>query len=173
MHRDGRHHRPWPSVRPARGAGREPPQLAARLAATARTALVAVVAAACVPASAAADEAETAIAACNALGEAILRDNPVRAAVYRNQLSRYDSWTDRCYVEMHVETTAAGAGSDRVGRFLYDGDTGELLAFAETRDGHKSGRVFDLSHPTTTFENSGWDDAVDYIAAMMTPESGD
>ena len=129
-----------------------------------------MIAAGVVPAAAA--ELQAAVAACEANGAAILAGNPVPAAIYQTQVTRYDPPTGRCYVEMRVETTAAGAGTNRVGRFLYEGTNGELLAFAETRSGQKSGRVFDLSHTTTTFENSGWDDAVDYIRLMMTPGRG-
>jgi hypothetical protein len=42
-----------------------------------------------------------------------------------------------------------------------------MLAFAQIRNGKKSGRVFDLNHRTTSFENGGWDDANEYIHAMM------
>jgi hypothetical protein len=68
---------------------------------------------------------------------------------------------------MRVEIMSDDEHGDRIGRFLYDGDTKELLAFAEIKGGKKSGRVFDLSHRTTTFDNSGWDDACAYIYQMM------
>jgi hypothetical protein len=105
---------------------------------------------------------------CAAAGEEILAGNAVRAAVYQEQFSHYSPRTSRCYVEMRVETMPAGDDQpDRFGRFLYDGQTKELLAFAEIKDGKKSGRVFDLNHRTTTFANSGWDDANEYIYRMM------
>lgn len=104
---------------------------------------------------------------CAASGEQILAGNMVRAAVYQEQFSRYNSRTSRCFVEMRVLTMAADEQADRVGSFLYDGQTQELLAFAEIRNGKKSGRVFDLNHQTRSFDNSGWDDANDYIYTMM------
>jgi hypothetical protein len=109
-------------------------------------------------------------AACAAAGEQILAANIVSSAVYQEQFSRYSPRTNRCYVEMHVETIGRDEGSDRFGRYLYDGRTKELLAFAQVRDGKKSGRVFDLNHRTTSFENAGFDDASEYIASMMTSE---
>jgi len=109
-----------------------------------------------------------AVAACEARGAAILAGNPVPSA-WQSQHSLYNRLTSRCYIEMRVETPAAGSGRDRTGRFLYDGNTGELLAFAEIRDGQKSGRVFDLTHATATFANDGWDDAISYIRQKMTP----
>jgi hypothetical protein len=104
---------------------------------------------------------------CAMSGEQILAGNAVRAAVYQEQFSRYSSRANRCFVEMRVLTIAADERADRVGRFLYDGQTKELLAFAEIRNGNKSGRVFDLNHRTRSFKNGGWDDASEYIYAVM------
>jgi hypothetical protein len=104
---------------------------------------------------------------CSVSGEQILAGNAVRAAVYQEQFSRYSPRANRCFVEMRVLTIAADEHADRAGRFLYDGETKELLAFAEIRNGKKSGRVFDLNHRTRSFKNGGWDDASEYIYLMM------
>jgi hypothetical protein len=108
-------------------------------------------------------------AACAAVGEQILASNFMRSAVYQEQFSRYSAPTNRCYVEMRVQTMP-GENTARIGRYLYDGQTKELLAFAEIKDGKKSGRVFDLNHRTRSFENAGFDDASEYIYAMMASE---
>jgi hypothetical protein len=105
-------------------------------------------------------------AACAAAGEQILAANFMRSAVYQEQFSRYSARTNRCYVEMRVQTMPE-ENTDRIGRYLYDGQTKELLAFAHIRDGRKSGRVFDLNHRTRSFENDGFDDASEYIYAVM------
>jgi hypothetical protein len=105
--------------------------------------------------------------ACAASGEQILAGNFMRSAVYQEQFSRYSMQRNRCFVEMRVQTIMPEENSDRVGRYLYDGQTKELLAFAHIKDGKKSGRVFDLNHRTISFENAGFDDASDYIYAMM------
>jgi hypothetical protein len=42
--------------------------------------------------------------------------------------------------------------SDCFGQYLYDGDTRELLAFAQIQNGKKSGKGFDLHHPIKSFE---------------------
>ena len=107
---------------------------------------------------------------CADLGQRILEGNYIRSALYQDQSSRYDPQTNRCYVEMRVRTADPRQHSDRVGRYLYDGRTREMLAFAQIQNGKKSGRVFDLHHRTTTFENAGWDDASEYMDAMMTDE---
>jgi hypothetical protein len=105
--------------------------------------------------------------ACAAAGEQILAGNFISSAVYQEQFTRYSTRTHRCYVEMRVQMIAAADMTDRFGRYLYDGETKELLAFAQIKGGRKSGRVFDLTHRTVSFENAGWDDASEYIYVMM------
>ena len=117
-------------------------------------------------------EVEQQRSACAAAGDEILAGNAISSAVYQDQFSRYFPRTNRCYVEMLVQTMTSDERSDRTGRFLYDGQTKELLAFMQITDGKKSGRVFDLNHSITTFENGGWDDASAYIYAMMAGNDG-
>jgi hypothetical protein len=106
--------------------------------------------------------------ACAAWGQEILEGNVIRSAIYQEQFSRYSPWTNRCYVEMRVYTNDPNKNSERFGQYLYDGQTREMLAFAQIQNGKKTGKVFDLQHRTTSFENSGWDDASEYIHATMT-----
>jgi hypothetical protein len=105
--------------------------------------------------------------ACAARAQQILDGNLVRSALYQEQFWRYSASTNRCYVEIRVQTGGLGEHSDRFGQYLYDGETRELLAFAQIQNGTKSGKVFDLHHPTKSFENAGWDDASEYIYTMM------
>ena len=97
--------------------------------------------------------------ACAASAQQILEGNLIRSALYEEQFSRYSPRTNRCYVELRVQTGELNERSDRFGRYLYDGETREMLAFAQIQNGKKSGKVFDLHHRTTSFENAGWDDA--------------
>jgi hypothetical protein len=105
--------------------------------------------------------------ACAAWAQEILEGNFVRSALYQEQFSHYSPSTNRCYVEVRVQTGELNERSHRFGRYLYDGQTKEMLAFAQIQNGKKSGKVFDLRHRTTSFENAGWDDASEYIYAMM------
>src|SRR5262249_1715942 len=82
--------------------------------------------------------------ACAVRGEQILEGNFIRSAVYQEQFSRYSPSTNRCYVEMRVQTGDLNESSDRFARYLYDGQTKEMLAFAQIQNGRKSGKVFDL-----------------------------
>jgi hypothetical protein len=105
--------------------------------------------------------------ACAVSAQQILERNFVRSALYQDQFWRYSPSTDRCYVEIRVQTGGLSEYSDRFGQYLYDGETRELLAFAQIQNGKKSGKVFDLHHPTKSFDNAGWDDASEYIYTMM------
>jgi hypothetical protein len=109
-------------------------------------------------------------AACAARAEQILEGNFIRSAVYQEQFSRYSASTNRCFVEMRVQTGDLNENSDRFAQYLYDGQTREMLAFAQIQNGKKSGKVFDLHHRTTSFENAGWDDASEYIYTMMADD---
>ena len=104
---------------------------------------------------------------CATWAQEILEGNLIRSALYQEQFSRYSPRTNRCYVEIRVQTGELEERSDRFGQYLYDGQTREMLAFAEIQNGKKSGKVFDLHHRTTSFENAGWDDASEYIYTMM------
>jgi hypothetical protein len=104
---------------------------------------------------------------CATWAQEILEGNLVRSALYQEQFSHYSPRTNRCFVEMRVQTGELNERSDRFGQYLYDGQNREMLAFAEIQNGKKSGRVFDLYHHTTSFENAGWDDASQYIYIMM------
>ena len=108
--------------------------------------------------------------ACAAWAQQILEGNFIRSALYQEQFSHYSPGTNRCYVEIRVQTGELNEQSHRFGQYLYDGQTKEMLAFTQIQNGKKSGKVFDLHHRTTSFENAGWDDASEYIYTMMASD---
>ena len=108
--------------------------------------------------------------ACAAWAQEILEGNFIRSALYQEQFSHYSPSTNRCYVEIRVQTGELNELSHRFGQYLYDGQTKEMLAFAQIQNGKKSGKVFDLHHRTTSFENAGWDDASEYIYTVMADD---
>jgi len=69
--------------------------------------------------------------ACAARGEQILEGNFIRSGRLSGQFSRYSPSTNRCYVEMRVQTGDPDENSDRFAQYLYDGQTREMLAFAQ------------------------------------------
>jgi hypothetical protein len=66
--------------------------------------------------------------ACADLGQKILEDNAVGTALTKDQVSHYDSRTNRCYVELTINTADLTQGLDYLHRVLYDGQTREMLA---------------------------------------------
>jgi hypothetical protein len=110
---------------------------------------------------------------CATLGEKILEDNPVGSALSQSQVSHYDPQTNRCYVELTVQTADIHTPvSDYLGRrYLYDGQTRELLAFAEIigtpSEGKKSGMVF---AGTGERIDNGYEAACLFIDKMMADD---
>jgi hypothetical protein len=95
---------------------------------------------------------------CAQLGEKIMEDQIIRPAYSVSQVSRYDPRTNRCYVEIDVQGLTKGP-QDYLNRYLYDGQTKEMLAYTSTDKGKRSGDVLDRQH---AFDN-GWDNATLYI----------
>jgi hypothetical protein len=106
---------------------------------------------------------------CAALGEQILEANMAGSALTESQVSHYEPRTNRCYVELTVQTADLNKPFNQQyhSRVLYDGQTKEMLAYARIERGTKSGNVFDQQHWSTSAENAGWDDAIAYIKEKM------
>ena len=111
---------------------------------------------------------------CAQLGEKIMEDNTIGAALTQSQVSHYDPRTNRCYVELTVETIDRTGPKDFYVRYLIDGQTKEHLAFASENKGIKSGTVFDKQYnrgKTSVFDvNIGWDYTNSYIDQMMAED---
>jgi len=86
---------------------------------------------------------------CVALGQKILDGNVVGSALSHSQVSHYDPRTNRCYVELTIQTADTTKPLDYLNRVLYDGQTGEMLAVARLEKGKKWGMVFDRQHQIT------------------------
>lgn len=109
---------------------------------------------------------------CAALGRKILNDSLIGPGLSQSQVSHYDPKSNRCYIELTIQTTPwdllTGSGN-RIDVYLFDGQTEELLAAShwEGRNDHKSGMVFDRRHETTGNENGFYDDTKLYIETLM------
>ena len=107
---------------------------------------------------------------CAKLGEKILDASFIGPALYKSQISHYNPQTNRFYVELTVQNADTTKPLLYLSRYLYDGQTGEMLAVAQIKEGEKWGIVYDQSYETRTLANGGWDDANRYIIAMMADE---
>jgi uncharacterized protein YqfB (UPF0267 family) len=107
---------------------------------------------------------------CATLGEKILSENVVGSALTQSQISRYNPITNRCYVKLTVQSADINKPEKHFSAALYDGQTGEMLAIENMENGQRSGIVFDRNHKSTSDANAGWDDAQDYIDALMADD---
>jgi hypothetical protein len=110
--------------------------------------------------------------ACAVLGQKILDENVVGSALTQEQLAHYNSRTNRCYVELVVHAAdLTKYHQSPYRRYLFDGQTREMLAASEIKVGGKNwGIVYDKHHLTTTLENASWDDTNAYIDQMMADD---
>ena len=79
---------------------------------------------------------------CAKLGAKILNDNSVGRALSQSQLSHYNSNTNRCYIELTVQSADMTKAPEIMSRYLFDGQTEEMLAFAKVEKGKQSGMAF-------------------------------
>jgi len=107
---------------------------------------------------------------CAALGDQILEDRGVGSALSQSQVSYYNERTNRCYVEVTAQTANLNVPATYIARYLFDGQTKEMLAFSRIDKGKKVGMVYDRQHISKSLENAGWDDANAYIDKMMADD---
>jgi len=108
---------------------------------------------------------------CAALGEKILENNVVGSALAQSQVSHYEPRTNRCYVELTVQTADLTKPQDTMDRFLYDGQTGEMLAVARIGKGKRHGMVYDKQHePDYSTNDAGFGEASAYIDDRMADD---
>lgn len=90
---------------------------------------------------------------CANLGQKILNKNIIGIALTQSQLSNYNPKTNRCYVELTVQTADLSKEPEVMSRYLYDGQTEEMLAFTTIEKGKERGMIF--KKPGTSFEEVG------------------
>jgi len=79
---------------------------------------------------------------CAKLGQQILDNNVIGSALTQSVVSNYNEKTDRCYVELTVQTADLTQSNQIMEQYLFDGQTKEMLAVAKDDKGVKSGIVF-------------------------------
>ena len=79
---------------------------------------------------------------CAQLGQQILSDNVVGRALTQSQVSNYNETTNRCYVELTVQSADMTKPQEVMRRYLFDGQTKELLATSGVEKGTKSGIAY-------------------------------
>ena len=122
----------------------------------------------CVPAMAQAPDSVTGVldlrSKCAELGQKILDEEPFKIRRFPSQASRYDPRANRCYVELTVLTDDINT----IHRYLYDGQTKEMLAHAARVNGKKEGQIFNNQPNPPGI--AGYFEATEYIDEMMAED---
>ncbi len=84
---------------------------------------------------------------CVVLGQKTLDSNTIGSVLTQSQISHYNPATNRCYVQLTVQS--ANLSGDYFSNYLFDGQTGDLLASA-TKEKGKNDRGVILSGPAET-----------------------
>jgi len=99
---------------------------------------------------------------CAKMGEEVLSSNIVGTALTQSQISYYDPKKNCCFVELDVDSANLTLPEDKSihSRHLFDGQTKELIATTNNKNGEKSGIVFKHSV-------YGFDSVNEYINQIM------
>lgn len=103
---------------------------------------------------------------CAQLGQKILEGNVIGIKLTQDEVSHYDPKTNRCYVQLTVMTADLSRPATYYATTLYDGQTGEMLAWARMQNNKKSGMVFGVPPPDghdPDVPDPFWNQATDFI----------
>lgn len=105
---------------------------------------------------------------CAQLGEKILDGNTIGSALTQDVVSNYDPRDNRCYVELTVSTADLSVSpvspAYYQNRLLYDGQTNELLASVQIKNGKKFGIAYKFKGGTMPID---FDGVSEYINSKM------
>ena len=76
---------------------------------------------------------------CAEFGRKIMSDNTIGVALSQDQISHYEPKSNRCYIELTVHMADLAHFDDHFSRYLFDGQTEEMLAWTKTDLGVKTG----------------------------------
>jgi hypothetical protein len=107
---------------------------------------------------------------CAQLGDKVLDDAIIGSALTKDVATNYDPHDNRCYVDLTISTAdltvSIGSPAYYQNRILYDGQTHELLASIQIKNGQKTGLAFKGSPRASGFEG-----VADYINSKMSGDS--
>jgi len=93
---------------------------------------------------------------CAELGDKIRDGDVIGSNLTQSVVSHYEPTTNRCYVELTVQTADTTTPLAYLHRVLYDGQTNEMLAFTRVERSLKTGQIFVKAEPLgdTAFEQA-------------------
>jgi hypothetical protein len=107
---------------------------------------------------------------CAELGEKIMKDTVIGDALKKDQLSRYDPKTNRCYVQLTVWNADLTKGDENFQRYLFDGQTGQVLAAIRREKGTRSGDIYSDPSPAQGNSDEMYLDASIFISQAMADD---
>jgi hypothetical protein len=85
----------------------------------------------------------------------------------KNQVSHYVPKTNRCYVQLTVWNAKLAKGDEYFREYLYDGQTGQLLAEIRREKGTRYGDIYNNPSPMNGTSDELYLDASNFISKMM------
>jgi nitrate reductase alpha subunit len=107
---------------------------------------------------------------CAELGEKIMKNTVVRDDLKKEELSHYEPKTNRCYVRLTVWKANIGKGDEYFQQYLFDGQTGQLLAAIRREHGLRSGDIYSDPSPSQGNSDEMYLDASIFISQMMADD---
>jgi len=107
---------------------------------------------------------------CAELGEKIMEKTVIGDALKKDQVSRYEPKTNRCYVQLTVSNADPAKGDDYFQQYLFDGQTGQVLAAIHREKGVRSGEIPIDPSPLNGNSDELYVDASMFISKMMADD---
>src|SRR5690242_1647394 len=107
---------------------------------------------------------------CAELGEKIAKNKVPGDHLQKDELSHYDPKTNRCYVRLTVRNANLGKGDEDFQQYLFDGQTGQVLAMARREHGVRSGDIYSDPPPSAGNPDEMYVDASLFISQMMADD---
>jgi hypothetical protein len=107
---------------------------------------------------------------CAELGEKIMKNTLIGAELKKEELSHYEPKTNRCYVRLTVWNANLGKSGEYFQQYLFDGQTGQMLAAIRRENGVKSGDIYSEPSPAQGNSDEMYVDASIFISQMMADD---
>jgi hypothetical protein len=108
---------------------------------------------------------------CADLGEKIMKNTAIADALAKDQLSHYEPKTNRCYVQLTVQNPNPAKRNEYFRQYLFDGQTGQVLAEIRREKGTRSGDIYIDPSPLNGNSDELYVDASIFIRKMMTDDA--
>ena len=91
-------------------------------------------------------------------------------ALKKDQLSHYEPKTNRCYVQLTVWNANLAKGDEYFQQYLFDGQTGQVLAAIRREKGIRSGDIYIDPSPLNGNPDELYLDASMFISKVMADD---